>query len=79
MTIKQLQTLFNRLQREAGNRGAVIEARLGGDMDSIVCVVSLLDRPGRVQHIFLSDGISDEYYVRVLIQRVCELTEQVAA
>ena len=79
MNIRQMQTLFDQLQREAGDRGAVIEARLDGDPDGITCRISLLDRPDSYIYMFLMDGLSDEYYVEMLIRRVNEITEQVAA
>ena len=79
MNIKQLQALFSRLQHEAGERGAVIEARLDGDPDGITCRISLLDRPDSYIYMFLMDGLSDEYYVAMLISRIQVMTNQVAA
>ena len=79
MTIKQLQALFSRLQHEAGERGAVIEARLGDDLDGIICAITLLDRPDSYTSLFLMDGLDDEYYVEMLISRIQIMTDQVAA
>ena len=79
MNIRQMQTLFDQLQREAGDRGAVIEAKLGGDLDGIICSVTLLDRPDSYTSLFLMDGLDDEYYVEMLISRIQVMTDQVAA
>ena len=80
MNIRQMQTLFDQLQREAGDRGAVIEAKLGGDPDGIICSITLLDRPDSYASLFLMDGLDDdEYYVEMLISRIQVMTDQVAA